>query len=165
MTHLVDTIHLLTGAGCPRSAVAHGGCYAWKDGRENGDTVHVLLDYPEGFLASYACTLANASGAGCRVLGRQGTLEYEDAWRVSGDGVKGSKVAARKIEPKEGLMGNMDQIHMGDWLSCVRKGEKKTRCTAEHGYQHAVACIMADRALHAGRRVLFEEKTRAIREG
>jgi predicted dehydrogenase len=107
MTHLIDTVHLLTGARFPRSVVAHGGTYAWKDHRENGDTVRVVLDYPEGFLCSYGATLANAFGAGCRILGRQGTLEYE----------------------------------------------------------HAVACIMADRALHTGRRVLFDEKSRTIREG
>jgi predicted dehydrogenase len=165
MTHLIDTVHLLTGARYPRSVVAHGGCYAWKDGRENGDTVQVLLDYPEGFLASYGCTLANASGAGCRILGRQGTLEYENQWRLSGEGVRGSKVQTKAVEPKEGVKGDMDSIHMSNWLACARKGERKTNCTAEHGYQHAIACILADRALHSGRRLLFDEKERTIREG
>ena len=46
MTHLIDTVHMLTGATFPKAVSAHGGCYAWKDGRENGDCVHVLLDYP-----------------------------------------------------------------------------------------------------------------------
>jgi predicted dehydrogenase len=165
MTHLVDTIHLLTGATYPRSAVAHGGCYSWKDGRENGDCVHVLMDYAPGFFASYACNLANGAGSACRVMGRQGTLEYEKTWRVSGEGVTGSKLASRPIEPKEGVKGEMGVIHMVNWLECAHKGEKKTNCAAEHGYQHAVACIMADRALHSGRRVMFDEKTRAIREG
>jgi hypothetical protein len=54
---------------------------------------------------------------------------------------------------------------MADWLVCVRKGERKTACTAEHGYQHAVACIMADQALHAGRRVRYDEKSRKVVEG
>jgi predicted dehydrogenase len=165
MTHLIDTVHLLTEARYPRSVVAHGGCYAWKDGRENGDCVQVLLEYPQGFMATYGCTLANGSGAGCRILGRQGTLEYENAWRISGDGVRGSKVAAKKIDPKEGVKGNMDSIHMSNWLACAHKGERKTNCTEEHGYQHAVACIMADKALHAGKRMMFDEKSRIIRSG
>jgi predicted dehydrogenase len=165
MTHLVDTVHLLTGASHPRSAVAHGGTYAWKDGRENGDTVHVVFDYPQGFMATYSCTLANGFGGGARVMGRQGTLEYEKHWRVSGEGVRGSKVEARPVVPKEGLKGDMDALHMADWLACVRRGSKATRCTAEHGYQHAVACVLADRALHAGKRMVFDERTRAIREG
>jgi predicted dehydrogenase len=165
MTHLIDTVHLLTGATHPRSVVAHGGCYAWKDGRENGDSVHVLLDYPEGFLATYSCNLANATGKACRILGRQGVLEYETSWRVSGDGVPKSKVATKTIEPKEGVKGDMDSIHMSNFLACAHKGERKTNCTAEHGYQHAVACILSDRALHSGKRMMFDEKTRTIREG
>jgi len=165
MTHLVDTIHLLTGATYPRSAVAHGGCYAWKDGRENGDTVQVLLDYPQGFLGTYASTLTNAAGSCARILGRNGTLEYEKTWQLSGDGIPKSKIETKAIGPKPGLKGNMDQIHMSNWLACVRKGDKNTNCTAEHGHQHAIACIMADRALHSGRRVFFDEKSRTIREG
>jgi predicted dehydrogenase len=165
MTHMIDTVHLLTGARFPRSVVAHGGCYAWKDGRENGDTVHAVLDYPEGFLANYSCTLANGAGAACQVLGRQGTLEFEVGWKVSGAGVTGSKVQAKAIDPAAGMTGNMDVLHVIDWLACIRKGSQKTRCTAEHGYQHAVACIMADQALHTGRRVTYDEKARAIRAG
>lgn len=162
MTHMVDTIHMLTGATAPRSVTASGGTYAWKDGRENGDTVQVALDYGS-FLATYGCTLVNGSGARAQVLGRNGTLEFETAWRVSGQGVKGSKVEAKDIAPKEGLKGDMDSIHMGNWLECVRKGDRKTNCTAEHGYSHAVACIMADTALHTGRRVTFDEKSREIK--
>ena len=37
MTHHIDAVHMLTGATFPKSAVAHGGTYAWKDHRENGD--------------------------------------------------------------------------------------------------------------------------------
>src|SRR5262249_46521698 len=81
MTHLIDTVHLLTGATFPKSAVAHGGTFAWKDHRENGDTVHAVLEYPQGFLCSYSCTLANAHGSGCRILGTKGALEYEKEWR------------------------------------------------------------------------------------
>ncbi len=166
MTHMIDTVHMLTGATFPRSVAAHGGTYAWKDHRENGDTVHVLLDYPQGFMTTYSCTLANGFGSGCRILGRQGTLEFEKGWRLSPEGVKDSKLtAARTVAPKEGLQGDMDHIHMRNWLECVHKGNRQTNCTGEHGYQHAIACIMSDRALHSGRRVVFDEKARTIREG
>ncbi len=169
MTHMIDTVHMLTGAKFPRSVVAHGGTYAWKDHRENGDTVSVLLEYPEGFLCSYSSTLASAFGSGCTILGRQGTLQYEKGWRISADGLETSKEkkveSASEIKPKAGLAGNMDIIHMRNWLECVRNGEKQTHCTAEHGYQHAIACIMADQALHTGQRVVFDEKARTIRKG
>jgi predicted dehydrogenase len=165
MTHKIDAIHMLTGAKFPRSVVAHGGTYAWKDHRENGDTVQVVLDYPQGFQAIYSATLASGFGKAAYVLGRKGTLEVELNWRYSDD-IKGGKAAnTRPIERKEGYAGTMDQIHMRDWLTCVHKGQRETHCTAEHGYQHAVACIMADRALHSGRRMVFDEGSRTIREG
>src|SRR5207253_1750820 len=69
MTHLIDSVHMLTGAGFPRSVTAHGGTYAWKDHRQNGDTVHVALDYGP-FMATYSCTLTNGFGSGCRIMGR-----------------------------------------------------------------------------------------------
>ena len=58
----------------------------------------------------------------------------------------------------------MDQIHVRNWLECIHKGQRDTHCTAEQSYQHAIACIMADRALHSGRRQVWEEKSRTIRE-
>src|SRR5438552_3893096 len=50
MTHYADATCLLTGAKYPASAVAHGGTYVWKDGREHADTFYALVNYPEGFL-------------------------------------------------------------------------------------------------------------------
>lgn len=167
MTHLIDVAHMLTGATFPKSAVAHGGTYAWKDHRENGDTVHVLLEYPQGFLCTYATSLANGFGSSCRLLGRRGTLEFEKEWRLSGEGIdaKDRITEVKPIAPREGLQGDMDHIHVQNWLECIHAGNRQTHCTAEHGYQHAVACILADRALHSGRRMLFDEKTRTIRAG
>ena len=165
MTHLIDTVHMLAGGTFPRSVTANGGNYAWRDHRQNPDTINVALDYPQGFLASYSSTLTNGFGSGARIQGREGTLEYEKTWRLSGDGIPNSKIQARALEPLAGLQGNMDQIHMRNWLEYSRAGRRATNCTAEHGYQHAIACIMATQALRTGRRVVFDEKKRTIQEG
>jgi predicted dehydrogenase len=164
MTHQIDAAHMLTGITKPPiSVMAQGGNYVWKDYRENGDTVHVSLDYGQGFQAFYSTTLANGFGSAGYVLGRQGTLEFEYNWKLSGSGVSGSKIESQPVPAKEGMQGTMDQVHMRNWLDCVHQGKKKTNCTAEHGYQHAITCIMADQALHSGRRAVFEESTRTIR--
>src|SRR5262249_60188631 len=78
MTHMIDTVHLLSGAKFPKSVVAHGGCYAWKDGRENGDCVQVALDYG-GFLATYSCTLPHGARPGCPLLRPQTTPAFPHA--------------------------------------------------------------------------------------
>ena len=74
MTHAIDMVHNVTGDPFPRSAVAHGGVYAWPDGRENPDTFQALLEYPKGFLVSYATSFGNDSDSFTRIMGDKGTL-------------------------------------------------------------------------------------------
>jgi len=74
MSHAVDMVHHITGDPFPHSAVAHGGVFAWRDGRENPDTFQSLLEYPKGFLVSYATSFGNDSDSFTRIMGDQGTL-------------------------------------------------------------------------------------------
>lgn len=39
LVHQIDTVHWFSGLPHPRSVVANGGIYLWKDGRENWDTM------------------------------------------------------------------------------------------------------------------------------
>src|ERR1700743_1468643 len=45
MSHQIDTVHWFSQLPHPRSALANGGIYAWKDGRKNADTMTVVFDY------------------------------------------------------------------------------------------------------------------------
>ena len=45
MSHQIDTVHWFTGLKHPRSVVANGGIYMWKDGRKNWDTLTAVFDY------------------------------------------------------------------------------------------------------------------------
>jgi predicted dehydrogenase len=77
MTHFADAVHMLTGATYPRSAVALGGIYVWKDGREHTDTFHAVLEYPEGFLFDWGMGLGNAAGGHFTFHGTRATLDAE----------------------------------------------------------------------------------------
>ena len=61
MSHGIDLVHWFMGDSFPRSVVAHGGVFAWPDGRENPDTFQALLEYPKGFLVSYSTSFGNDS--------------------------------------------------------------------------------------------------------
>jgi predicted dehydrogenase len=74
MSHAIDMVHHVTGDPFPFSAVAHGGVYAWPDGRENPDTFQALLEYPKGFLVSYSTSFGNDSDSFTRIMGDKGTL-------------------------------------------------------------------------------------------
>ena len=54
--------------------------------------------------------------------------------------------------------------HFQDWLQCIRTG-KKTNAPIEAGYAHAVAVIMAMTAFDTGKRQVYDEEKREIREG
>jgi predicted dehydrogenase len=45
MSHQIDTVHWFSGLKNPRSVVANGGIYVWKDGRKNWDTLLAAFDY------------------------------------------------------------------------------------------------------------------------
>ena len=45
MSHQIDTVYWFSGLKHPRSVMANGGIYAWKDGRQNWDTINAAFDY------------------------------------------------------------------------------------------------------------------------
>ena len=74
MSHGIDLVHWFMEDSFPRSVVAHGGVFAWPDGRENPDTFHALLEYPKGFLVSYSTSFGNDSPGFTRYMGKKATL-------------------------------------------------------------------------------------------
>jgi predicted dehydrogenase len=46
-THEFDAVNQLLRIGIPKSAVASGGIYYWKDNREIPDVLHAVFEYPE----------------------------------------------------------------------------------------------------------------------
>lgn len=87
MSHAIDMVHHVTGDPLPLSAVAHGGVYAWPDGRENPDTFQALLEYPKGFLVSYSTSFGNDSDSFTRIMGDKATLvniggEGSQRWKL-----------------------------------------------------------------------------------
>src|SRR5580698_5888010 len=45
MSHQIDTVHWFSGLKHPRTVVANGGVYVWKDGRQNWDTTTAVFEY------------------------------------------------------------------------------------------------------------------------
>jgi predicted dehydrogenase len=83
-------VHLLTGIytilgfeAPPQKAVASGGLYRWKDGRDEPDTIWTLYAFP-GITVSVRCNLNNDSqGGDTRVYGTKGTLDIHGEGSVT----------------------------------------------------------------------------------
>jgi len=158
MSHYADSLHFFTGAKYPASSVAHGGTYFWKDGREHTDTFHALLDYPEGFLFDWGMSLANSAGNHFRIHGALGTLDVEK-WTISpAGGSPGTPVKERKIE------ADANVSHMGNWLECLRS-RARPAADIQCGHQHAVATILAAKALETGKRWRYDPGKREMVQG
>ncbi len=177
MSHGIDLVHYFLDDHFPRSVVASGGVLAWKDGRENPDTFHALLEYPKGFLVSYSTSFGNDSDSFTRIMGKAATLinlggEGSPRWKwVEEKGTHEDDPNVKRAErfmtiPGDdrippASMGDDDTSHMANWLECLRS-RKPPNATVHHGFAHSVACIMAARAYREGRRLYWDARTESI---
>ncbi len=150
MCHFIDLVHWFLEDPYPAGAVANGGVYLWQDGRETSDVFHALLDYPKGFLVSFAMSLTNAAGDRNLWHGTRGTLDC-NRWTITGEGARGPDriEETRQIEPAPSAS------HMRNFLECVRS-RRAPNADIQSGFSHAVAGCMAAQALETGRKMRFD---------
>lgn len=164
MSHQIDTVSMITGDPYPKSCVASGGIYQWKDGRRNPDICTVLFEYPSGFHVQWHSRQNNGAGGTAEVYySNWGTLNL-DTGKITGDGAPdehkspGSKQLAPMDIPNT---GSTEGDHMTNWLECIRT-RKQPNADIEAGYSHSVALAMAIRAMHTGKRVTFDASRHEI---
>jgi len=181
MSHGIDLVHWFMKDNFPRSVVAHGGIYAWKDGRENPDTFQALLEYPKGFLVSYSTSFGNDAPSFTRYMGKNATLmniggEGSPRYQVveeKGNHEQDSDIdkqrSAKDVllpgETKQPPMGidDLSLGHMSNWLECLRS-RQQPHCTVNEGFSHSVACMMAARAYWTGKKQYWDAKNEMIVE-
>ncbi len=159
-SHYIDAILWFLQARCPTSGVQLGGTYLWgDDGREHPDTCDSLLDYPEGFLCLYTNHFGNRYGDGRIVLyGTKGT--FVDFQVIPDGAAEGKKHFPKRFK----VTAKPNENHVQNWVDCLRT-RKTPNAPVQAGYDHSVACILAAESLHRGRRMVYDAKTRTVREG
>jgi predicted dehydrogenase len=187
MCHQIDTVHWFTGLSHPRSVAANGGIYQWKDGRTNADTLTAVFDYGpaadpgKGFQVVYSSRFSNSAG-GTKELyySNAGMLNLDNNSVTSEGGLQLPEAAAMnmpanlldsfklpEVSVVTGANTSGDPLtsqHMRNWMECVRS-RKPTHAPVEAGYNHAVACIMANGAYRTGMRTVFDEATQEVLAG
>jgi predicted dehydrogenase len=177
MSHGIDLVHWFMDDPFPRSVMAHGGIFAWKDGRENPDTFQAVLEYPAGFLVSYSTSFGNDAPSFIRLMGKKNTLmnfgtEGTPRWLLveENGNFEDDPAVVRKETwvslPGDGGKGpantvDEDLSHMTNWLEALRAGTQPS-ASVKAGYAHSVACIMAAQAYWAGKRLYWDPKTESI---
>ena len=182
-SHLVDVATWFMGDPLPTSAVAHGGVYVWKDGREHADTLDCIVEYPKGFIVNYSTRLGNKHAIPEVIFyGTKGTFDTE-SWTARGEGggegalatpvtVEAPKkeAAPAAAGPSNAISsGQLDQRvegegHVRNWIECVRS-RKTPNAPIDVGYAHSAMSIMCFKAWDSGRRQVYDPVAMEIKAG
>jgi predicted dehydrogenase len=186
MSHQIDTVHWFSGLPHPRSVVANGGIYQWKDGRTNADTLTVVFDYgpadmSSGFQVQFTSRFSNSAGETKELYYSNGGMINLDTNEISDTGglrareaaamgmyanlLPATKLKGLKVETDANTGGDsLTFNHIKNWMDCVRS-RKTPNGPIEAGYQHSIATIMSNAAYRTGLKVTFDEKTQEVMAG
>ena len=188
MSHQIDTVHWFSGLKHPRSVVANGGIYVWKDGRRNWDTITAVFDYgPQddpstGFQVSFASRMHNGDENPAEIYYSNGGELNLNTNKVSPKGGLTKRFADdMHMQPNllpELSLANQEKVvasantggdqltsnHVRNWMECVRS-RKQPNAPVEAGYAHSIANIMTTAASHTGLKATFNEKTQEVMAG
>src|SRR6202050_4028926 len=189
LVHQIDTVHWFAGLPHPRSVVANGGIYLWKDGRKNWDTMTAVFDYgplddlTKGFQVIYSSRMTNSAGGGKEIYYSNGGMIDMDKQTVTPTGGLTKRFADEMhMQPnllpsmalgEKGAAVNTDADTHGDpqtaanmrnWMECVRS-RKTPNAPIEAGYSHSIALCMNVAAIQTGMKVTFDEKTQQVMAG
>jgi predicted dehydrogenase len=189
LVHQIDTVHWFTGLPHPRSVVANGGIYLWKDGRQNWDTMTAVFDYgplddpTKGFQVQYSSRFTNSAGGVKELYYSNGGMIDMDKQRVTpGGGMEAREAAAMGLKPNllpsfslvekaEAVSSGADtggdpqtSANMRNWMECVRS-RKTPNASIEAGYSHSIALCMNVAAIQTGEKVTFDDKTQQVIAG
>lgn len=186
MSHQIDTVHWFTDLKHPRSVVANGGIYTWKDGRRNWDTTTAVFDYgptddpSTGFQVVFMSRMNNGdenpkeiyySNGGTLNLNTnkitpEGGLREREAQAMGMHAnllpVKDLSEMAIKVEAGANTGGDpLTSAHVRNFMECMRS-RKQPNAPVEAGYYHSIANIMTNAAVRTGGKATFDEKTQQV---
>ena len=149
-THWIDVVHMFMGQEIPKSAVAEGGIYAYKDGRTAPDTINILLEYPTEFTATFEATLApGITGAAVEMCGTDGRL-YIDRGRYEFHARGKAEPVIVKAAPHD-----LTLDHVNNFLDCVRS-RNRPNGDVLIGHRSAQASHLGNIAYVEKRRIDFD---------
>jgi predicted dehydrogenase len=188
MSHQIDTVHWFSNLPRPRSVVANGGIYQWKDGRSNADTMTVVFDYgplndpTSGFQVQFTSRFSNSAGETKELYYSNGGMINLDNNEVSPmGGLREREAASMGLKPnllekfslsevtkiETNANTGYDQLtsaHVRNWMECVRS-RKQPNAPIEAGYQHSIATIMSNAAYRTGEKVTFDDARQEVLAG
>jgi len=188
MSHQIDTVHWFSGLQHPRSVVANGGVYMWRDGRRNWDTTTAVFDYGRandaaGFQVIFSSRMHNGEERPAELYYSNGgemnlmtnkvsskgglTKRHADDMKMNPNLLPDMSLVQEQVEVVASANTGGDRLtsaHMRNWMECVRS-RKQPNAPVEAGYSHSIATIMTTAAIRTGQKATFDEKTQQVMAG
>jgi len=169
MTHAIETVHWYMECDTPASAVGIGHTYDWPF--ECPDNLSCTLEYPKGFLVTYAgCHTMGMDFGSIIFRGSKATLEISRAALAlyeedRGRGWPKFNRAERRWRPEPKIYveseheGTSD--HLRNWLECIRS-RKEPNAPIRVGVAAARAAHIGNAALRSGKKVKWDDKQQKL---
>lgn len=185
MSHQIDTVHWFTGLSHPRTVVANGGIYKWKDGRKNWDTMTAVFDYgpandlTSGFQVTFGSRMHNGEERPAEIYYSNGgelNLNTNKVSPVGGlskrfandMGMEANLLEEQSLSYTEPVIASantggdkLTSNHVRNWMECIRS-RKQPNAPVEAGYNHSIASIMTTAAARTGYKAYFDEKRQEV---
>ncbi len=155
--HIYDSIHMIMDAGYPRSFNA-SACKGHVDGVDQPETVVVVAEYPQDFLAVFTINYSamryerradqlNAyDGDAARMdIGREFLRIYDSA--------EPAKTAYAKEQPGGFAQATTD--HVANFLECVRT-RREPAAPMEQGFHAALILQLANMSIEQGKKIHWD---------
>ncbi|MBC8034585.1 MAG: gfo/Idh/MocA family oxidoreductase, partial [Chitinophagaceae bacterium] len=186
MSHQIDSVHWFTGLQHPRSVVAYGGVYQWKDGRRNWDTTTAVFEYgpqndpASGFQVIFSSRMHNGDEKPAEIyysnggemnlitntVSPTGGLEkrHADAMNMQPNLLSKLSLATTAetvVASANTGADNLTSGHMRNWMECIRS-RKQPNAPVEAGYYHSIANIMTNASVRTGYKATFDEARQEV---
>lgn len=167
MSHILNTVHYVTGCDFPVSAAAWGGHYApTNDPRcDAPDQTMVVMDYAEGFHLQFTSHFgSDIQNESTIFMFEKGCVRTHFGHHlgnpvVSGEGTGSDLKPYKLLEQDPPYPG---AAHVKNWFDCIRSGEQPN-ANMDYGYKHGIAVIMGDVAWNTGCKARFDKQKREVK--
>jgi predicted dehydrogenase len=177
--HQLDAMRFVTGLGVPQTAVATGGLWCLKDGRDIPDTHTATYEYPELTLLFQATLWADYiretpsvirdgdefpdwlfNGTKVELFGSEGMMLLGR----QGGGYQAFDLDGKLVDSSYGRNRASHQAHMTNFLECVRS-RKQPNASIEDAFPSTLLAHLANISYRVGKRKLeYDAETGWIRD-
>ncbi len=153
--HLVDVVHWYCNVERPLSASCMGGIFLGRQDRDTCDNINAVLEYPNDLLVTFEANVTDMT--------RQDNSNVDIVFMGTGGRLSIFRSGYKYLPAKENesageqTAGGTPDLHVANWLECVRSRQQPNVDEAA-GHYAAMACHVCNISYKEHRRVEWQKE-------